>query len=179
MLPSLILINGCPGVGKTETAIGLARNLSGRNLVLDLDRIAHIEPFACDQDFYNLSAANLFSCLSNARRIELKWIIISGVLVSTGLRDSVLSIVEQFKFESVYRFSLLASNEELLRRIKSDPKGQDTEARILDMRLDAQIRSDNQFRIVETSALSLNQVIQSLLHLIDNVNTESLCNNRY
>jgi len=166
MSARLIIINGAPGVGKTESTIELARLLKGKCLVIDLDRIAHIEPFIPSDEFYRLASCNLSSILGNAQGLDFDWILVCGVLTANQFRRSVLKVISEYKFNQIYKFALVASSEILSARILGDPKNQDTAARLADADLDSVVRADHAFEMIDTTKLLLAQVVQRVLEKI-------------
>jgi LDH2 family malate/lactate/ureidoglycolate dehydrogenase len=156
----IILITGAPGAGKTEVAARVIRLCPHRSVWVDTDKLVSIHPFTIDGPFYKLLYANLTACLINYAAWDASVIVISGVIVPSG----IYSRLRRFSLPGYLwrRYALTASRRSLVQRIEKDIKPQDIEQRKLWLRLNEEVRSLPGFHVIDTTRKRLAKVVETI-----------------
>jgi LDH2 family malate/lactate/ureidoglycolate dehydrogenase len=160
----VIVINGAPGVGKTETARRLIARCPERAALIDTDALVGIHPWHIDDAFYALVGANLRTCLANYRAWGARVVVISGVFIPEGIYAQVRPLLEAEEYTWSF-YALQARPDTLRARILADPKPQDPALRLDCLPLNDEVRDIPGTVLVDTDGRSVEAVVAELARL--------------
>jgi LDH2 family malate/lactate/ureidoglycolate dehydrogenase len=158
----VVVITGAPGAGKTEVGRRLADRWPGPSVVVDTDGLAGISPWQVDERLFALIAGNLRACMRGFLDWGAQCVIVTGVIVPDGTLGQIADLVEDPDLD--WRFYGLQATEEVLAaRVLADPKFQDPQQRLKWMSINHEIEAIPCIRLIDTTALGLNEVVDAIL----------------
>lgn len=158
--PTMVVLTGAPGVGKSTAAVRLAAKMPCPTLLVEADALGCLFPWIETRELYELICSNLSSLLDHAIRKGIRDFILAGVLIPGNLLDPVMEVVNKAGITS-RGYALRARPDILTSRICFDTTSE-AATRLQDRGLDALLRNFKGHDL-DTDDLTPSEVVEAIL----------------
>lgn len=158
--PTMVVLTGAPGVGKSTAGVRLAARMSCPTLLVEVDALGSLFPWIETRELYELICSNLSSLLDHATRRGIRDFILVGVLIPGNLLDPVMEVVNKAGITS-RGYALRARPDILTSRICNDAASE-AATRLEDRGLDDLLHNFKGHQL-DTVGLTPPEVVESIL----------------